>query len=324
MSAYDVVTLGETMLRLTPPNLQRIEQAKRFDVEVGGSESNVAVGLARLGLSVAWLSRLPDSPMGRIITNALRAQGVDTAHVVWSEHDRLGIFYLEEGKAPRGSRVFYDRANSAMSRMQPEHLPDNLFESQTAGLLHLSGITLALSDSAFQTTLRAAELAQAAGWRISFDFNYRTKLWSIGQAREGCHSIADMADSLILPVRDARALFDIRSEDSQSVLANVRERYPNAAVVLTLGANGAIGCEADGEAIVQAAFYAEAVDRIGGGDAFAAGFLYGYLRHDFKQALTWGCAAAAFKYSIPGDMPILQHDEVAALVMGQQNSDVKR
>lgn len=173
MASYDVVTLGETMLRLTPPNLRRLEQATTLDIEVGGTESNVAIGLSRLGLKVAWLSRLTDNPLGRLITSRITAHGVDTTHVCWTAADRVGVLFYEMGKAPRGSQVLYDRRYSAVSRMQAADLPQDLFCPDGARLLHTTGITLALGQALTDTAHHALRLAKAAGWMVSFDMNYR-------------------------------------------------------------------------------------------------------------------------------------------------------
>jgi 2-dehydro-3-deoxygluconokinase len=175
---YDVVTLGETMLRFTPPALRRLEQTHDFELHVGGSESNTSVGLARLGLKVAWLSRLTDNALGHIVARTIASHGADTSQVVWTPEDRVGLYFLEEGKAPRGSQVIYDRKDSAVSKMQPSDLPIYLFTQGNAKLFHTTGITLALSESAKATATKALELAKNAGWRVSFDVNYRAKLWT--------------------------------------------------------------------------------------------------------------------------------------------------
>lgn len=258
--SYDVVTLGETMLRLTPPQFQRLEQAANFDVHVGGSESNVAVGLQRLGLNVAWLSRLTANPAGYLIRNHLRAHGVDVSHVVWTDEDRVGLYFLEEGKAPRGSQVVYDRAHSAMSRIQPSDLPESLFQPGQARLLHLSGITSALSESAAATNLHAAALAQAAGWTISFDLNYRARLWEPEQAVQACEPPAQMADVLLMPLRDAVLLYGA-PEEGQQALAHLRARFPRAVLVLTAGVQGSVGLSAEDAFVQQPVIAAEAVGR---------------------------------------------------------------
>ena len=182
MTRYDVVTLGESMLRLTPPGDLRIEQTLSFDIWVGGTESNTAVGLARLGLDVAWFSRLPASPLGRYISNRIAQYGVDTSQVVWAPDERLGIYFHEKAQAPRASEIIYDRRDSAMSRMTLRDLPADLFRAGEAQLFHTTGITMAISETARESALEAMRRAQAAGWRTSFDTNYRGKLWSGAEA----------------------------------------------------------------------------------------------------------------------------------------------
>ena len=144
---FDVITLGETMLRLTPPALRRIEQTQTFDLEIGGSESNTSVGLARMGLKVAWVSRLTDNALGRLIARGIATQGVDVSQVVWTREHRIGVYFLEEGRPPRPSRVIYDRADSAFSHMTPADLPLSLFAPGGARLLHVTGITPALGPT---------------------------------------------------------------------------------------------------------------------------------------------------------------------------------
>ncbi|MCB0129664.1 MAG: sugar kinase [Caldilineaceae bacterium] len=327
MSYTDVVTLGETMVRLTPPNQRRIEQASTFDIEVGGSESNLAVGAARLGLRVTWLSRLPSSPLGRLVSNTLRGYGVDTAHVTWSASDRLGLYFLEEGAPPRGTQVIYDRVDSAMSRMQPTDLPEELFAPGNAKLLHLSGITLALSDSAYATAERALALAKAAGWTVSFDLNYRAKLWSLEEARRRCESFIQAADIFILPQRDAQAIYALGDGLSgEATLLEMGQRFPTVATIMTRGAEGAMALGPNSRTVLeQPVFPASGPGRVGGGDSFAAGFLYGYLSHTFQNvaasddrvlahALGWGAATAAVKQTIPGDIPVIDKQDVEALL----------
>ncbi|MEZ4510442.1 MAG: sugar kinase [Chloroflexota bacterium] len=318
MTNYDVVTIGETMLRLTPPNFLRLGQTKSLDVEVGGSESNTAVGLARLGAKVAWLSRLPCNPLGKVVTQTLTGYGVDTSHVQWSDSDRLGLYFYEEGVAPRGSRVIYDRAASALSQMTPAHLPEDMFQPGRARLLHLTGITPALSANVAQMLQRAAALAKQAGWLLSFDVNYRGKLWSTAAARAGCAPFVATADILFMPLRDAVAIYGVVG-DAETAVSQLHHTFPHATIVLTLGKEGAIGCEASsGQIMRQPAFPAAGeIGRLGGGDAFTAGFLYGYLYANddpLANALRWGTATAAIKYTIPGDMPLIEKSEVEALL----------
>lgn len=326
---YDIVTLGETMLRLTPPNHYRIELTRSFDLEVGGSESNVAVGLARLGLRVAWLSRLPRSPLGRLVANTIEGFGVDTHHVAWSDDDRLGLYFLEEGNAPRGTNVLYDRSDSAMSRIRPHDLPAELFTPQGSRQLHLSGITVALSASAAATAKAALDQARAAGWLVSFDLNYRAKLWSPEEARTGCAPFVAAADIVIAPMRDAQTVYGVPSQaPAEDAIRHLVDEFGGADVIMTLGSDGVM---AYGPSLAapchQPIFPAGGPGRVGGGDAFAAGFFYGY-RQDPETPLAtgirWGAAAAAIKHTIPGELPLFELREVAALAEGTGSKAVHR
>ncbi|MFZ4815897.1 MAG: PfkB family carbohydrate kinase [Phototrophicaceae bacterium] len=316
---YDVITLGETMYRLTPPSFQRVAQATQFNIEIGGSESNTAVGLAQLGMTVAWLSRLTDNALGRRITQTLQGYDVDTSHVVWTDADRVGLYFMEEGQPPRPTQVTYDRAGSAISRMTVADLPQPLFTAGQARLLHLTGITAALSESAHQVVHQAMVWGKAAGWKISFDINYRAKLWSPQAAVAGCEALAQLADVILLPLRDAQLLYAAPS-DPVACLDYLHGRWPHARLILTLGADGAMALDHNGQHIQQAAFPATPIGRIGGGDAFTAGFLYALLTDpdDLQTALRWGAAMAALKYTLPGDLPIVRRDDVLAL-LGQGN-----
>lgn len=312
---YDVVTLGETMLRFTPPALRRLEQTLEFELHIGGSESNTSVGLARLGSKVAWLSRLTNNALGQIIARTIASHGVDTSHVVWTPEDRVGLYFLEEGKAPRGSQVIYDRKNSAMSKIQPSDLPVELFKAGNAKLFHTSGITLAISDSAKETAMKALELAKVAKWQVSFDVNYRAKLWTPQEARGACEPFMRQADLIFIPLRDAKTIFELSDDVSpDSVLKMLGELYPQTTVVMTMSAKGALAF-AKGNVYQQDAFKAEEVGRLGGGDSFSAGYLYSHLSNsDIQTNLRWGAAVAALKYSITGDFPLVNKQEVETLV----------
>jgi len=320
---YDVVTFGETMLRLTPPHQLRIEQSSQLEMHVGGSESNVAVGIARLGMRAAWLSRLTDNVLGRHIEQTLRGQGVDTRHIIWTQADRVGLYFLEEGLPPRASLVTYDRANSAMSRIQPADLPEALFQPGIARLLHLTGITPALSETAAQTARQAITLAKNSNWLVSFDFNLRRLLWEPAQALAGCRDLAARADLIFISLADVCAFYNLSSHTPlEQIFAILRDQFPQASVIITLGAQGAAGSLPHNTLIYhQPVFPADTRGRIGRGDAFVAGFLYHYLgNNDLPAALTWGAATAAFKSSLWGDMPLISRDEVAKLVGGQSSS----
>jgi 2-dehydro-3-deoxygluconokinase len=270
---------------------------------------------------VSWLSRLPNSALGRAITQQVQGYGVDTGHVAWSDTDRLGLYFWEDAAPPRPNLVIYDRQHSAASRITPADLPAALWPVGAAHL-HLTGITLALSDSAMATAVQAAEWAQAAGWRISFDVNFRSKLWSAAAARQGCAPLMQMADLLIAPLRDVLTLFALDAATApDEAAAFLRAAYPGKTIVLTLGTDGALGMAADGRRHHQPIFPTQVVDRLGSGDAFAAGLLYGlYWAADAGLAtgLRWGAAMAAHKRTIKGDLPLVDATAVAELVASGQ------
>lgn len=313
---YDVLTLGETMARFTPPDYQRFGQSRSVEMHVGGSESNTAVGLARLGHRVCWLSRMTDNPVGRWISSEIAAQGVDVGQIVWTNEDRVGTYYMERGRAPRGSHVFYDRAGSAMSHMQPHELNSKLFHPDVARIFHTTGITVGLSNRAQKTVQRAVELARSAKQLISFDLNYRSRLWSASEAYTACEPIMAQADLVFLPIRDAYAVCRVDAHKSpHDVCRELQLRWRSATVVLTRGNLGAVALDAHGSFCEQAAFSADEVERLGGGDAFSAGYLSAVLSGlDLQQTMRWGCAAAALKYTIPGDLPLLDREQLERLV----------
>lgn len=322
---FDVLTLGETMLRLTPRGFDRLEQATNVELHVGGSESNTAVGIARLGHQVAWLSRMTNNPIGHALANAIRAHGVDVSHIVWTAEDRVGTYYMERGQPPRESQVIYDRKHSAASRMTPDDLPGELFRADSLRWLHTTGITVGISASAAATAMRAAELTKQAGGRVSFDLNYRSRLWSPEDAKHGCEDLLHMADLIFMPDRDARTVCQVDLPDPEQTLEELGAAYPQATIVLTLGSRGAAARNSGGQYWYQPAFEAIAVERLGGGDAFAAGFLVGMLEdNEVGRALRWGAAVAALKYTTPGDLPIIDRLQVEKLLAGETDRGIAR
>src|SRR6059036_1070416 len=173
---FDVITFGEAMIRLSPPSFRRLEQATSLDVQVGGAELNTAVGLARLGRLTAWVSRLTRNPLGRLVANSAREAGVSTDHVVWTKDDRVGVYFLEFGAAPRASSVLYDRKGAAIAGIKPGMVAWNRVFAGSKWF-HVTGITPALSPSAADATREAMQAARSAGVSTSMDLNYRVKLW---------------------------------------------------------------------------------------------------------------------------------------------------
>lgn len=309
---YDVVTLGETMIRFTPPGFCRLGQATTMEIHVGGSESNTAIGLARLGRKVAWLSRLTNNPLGQHIESQIRLHGVDTSRVVWTEEDRVGLYFLEPGSPPRSSQVIYDRANSAFSHFDASRLPVDLFQPGVAKWLHVTGISLGVSERACRLTERAVELAREAGWKISFDVNYRALLWTPDRAKRQLDSLFRSADLVFTAARDLKKLWGIHvSESEPSGFQDLLALRSGRTSVVTLGNFGAAACSRQSNLVLQSIQPVQPIGRLGGGDAFSAGFLHSWLdREDIATALRWATTVATFKYSIPGDIPWIDRREI--------------
>jgi 2-dehydro-3-deoxygluconokinase len=307
----DVWTLGETMVRFTPKAFARLEEGGEWDVRTGGSESNVAVGLTRLGRRVAWVSKLPRNPLGRLIARRIASFGVDVEQVLWSDLGRAGVYFIEPGAAPRPTRVLYDRAGSAASTMAPDEFDWTALDGVRH--VHLSGITPALSDSCCQTVARALTEAKARGCSISFDVNYRARLWGHAAARVALAPLVAQVDLLICTEVDARLVFEL-SGGWQEVLRGLHAMMSGGgAVALTLGSSGA--AVYTGRDYYQAtAFEVSEVDRVGAGDAFDAGLIWGCLEGDLQKGLNYGTAMAALKHTLPGDEFTATADEVEALL----------
>jgi 2-dehydro-3-deoxygluconokinase len=319
---HDVVTFGEAMIRLSPPNFQRLEQAQSLDLRVGGAELNTAVALARLGRRSAWVSRLTDNPLGRLVANRAREAGVSTEHVVWTGEDRVGLYFLEFGAAPRASSVLYDRRGAAIAGVRPGIVPwPHVFTG--ARWFHVTGITPALSASAAETTREALAAARAAGVATSMDLNYRAKLWTPAEAGRCMTDLMQFCDFLITTEEDVEKVFGIRGQDYVEAAAQVAKRFPVRGVAITLRDNPLVWKNTwtamlyrDGNVLRTRSYEVEIVDRLGAGDSFAAGFIHGLLDGDLQKGLDWGVAASALKHSIPGDFAWITRDEVEALLKG--------
>lgn len=309
-TTHDVFTLGETMIRLTPKGFIRLEEAAEMEVRIGGSESNVAIALQRLGLRVSWASKLPRNPLGELTARRLRSFGVDVSHVRWVDDGRMGLYFIEPGAAPRSGTVLYDRAHSAASTMAPEEWDWALLDHTRH--VHLTGITPALSPTAAATTARVIREARARGRTVSFDVNHRARLWPAEQARETLLPLLRDVDLLICPLADAATVFGLRGAPEE-VARELADRTEGAQVALTLGAEGALLWDRE-RAHRVAPFPVHAIDRVGAGDAFDAGLIWGFLRGDAPAGLRYGMAMAALKHTIPGDEFISSPAEVEALL----------
>jgi 2-dehydro-3-deoxygluconokinase len=308
---YDLLTLGETLMRLSPPANQRLEQARRFEIGVGGSELNVGCLLARLGRRVAWVSRLPEGPLGRIVDGEARRHGVDTRWVRWIADARLGLMFYEPGPEPRTSRVIYDRKHSAASQLAFEDAPwESLVEGST--WLHLSGITPVLGPSCRALTLQLAALAANARKPVSYDLNYRATLTTPLEARGLLDAAAPYLHLLVLAERDAQNVLGF-SEAGEPLVTAIAARYGVPLVALTRppGAEPGMLLLTRGELRLAPRYTVEVVDRIGAGDSFVAGLIHGLLDGDLDLAIRLGAFAAAIGLATPGDINYLGPEDIA-------------
>ena len=320
--SHDVITFGEAMVRLSPPNFRRLEQAQSLDLQVGGAELNTAVGLSRLGRKTAWVSRLTDNPLGRLIANRAREAGVDAQHVLFTKEDRVGLYFLEFGAAPRASSVLYDRKDAAIAHVQPGMLPwADIFSG--AKWFHVTGITPALSPGAAEATREALKAARAANVRTSIDLNYRNKLWSPADAGRWMTEFMQQCDVLITTEEDVEKVFGITGDDYEAVARQLTEKFPLRVVAITLRVNPLVWRNSwtaiayrSGQVLRTRTYDVEIVDRLGAGDSFAAGLIHGLLDDDLQMGLDWGVAASAIKHSIPGDFAWISREEVEALLKG--------
>ena len=341
-----VVTFGEIMLRLSPPGNLRFSQAHSFDVIYGGGESNVAVSLAHFGIDTQYITRLPKNDIGDACENYLRQFGVGTAHIVRGG-ERLGIYFLEHGAVHRGSKVVYDRAGSALADIEPGMIDwETAFAD--ADWFHWTGITPAISAGAAATCLEAVKAARARGLTVSTDMNFRSKLWKWGRKPvEVMEELVSYCDVAIGNEEDAEKVFGIHAPDTDVtsgeldaekysyVCEQLAERFPQLkTIAITL--RGSLSASHNTWSAVlwhagQLYFgpnydITHIVDRVGGGDSFMAGLIYGLLRYpENKQtALNFAVAASALKHTIFGDFNLVTVSEVEKIMGGDVSGRVSR
>jgi 2-dehydro-3-deoxygluconokinase len=337
-----IVTFGELMLRLAPPGYERFLQSPRFDASFGGGEANVAVSLALFGESAAFASKFPKNPIGDAAIGELRRFGVNTEAVARGG-ERLGIYYCERGASQRASKVVYDRAHSSIASAKAEDFDwGKIFSG--AEWFHFTGISPALSDSCAELCRAACRAAKAAGVKISCDLNYRKNLWSTAKAGEVMASLMPFVDLAIANEEDAEKVFGIKAPDSAvssgqlsregygAVAAELTRRFGFARVAITLresrsaSDNGwAAMLYAGGQSYFSKKYDVHIVDRVGGGDSFAAGLIYALLNsYAPQEALEFAVAASCLKHSIEGDFNRVSLDEVKALAGGDASGRVAR
>lgn len=318
------VTFGEAIVRLAAPGSERLERATSLSVGVGGPELNVAAGLVTLGVPACWVSKLPESPAGRMIARAAMTAGVDLSHVRWEPAGsaRAGIAFVEEAPDPRPSAVHFDTAGSAMSRLRSGAF-DWRSILRDASVLHISGETLGISAAAAAEAFEAVRIAGQEGALVSFDLSYRPDQWSESEARQAFVKIIHEVDVLFATRGGLRTFYGIEGS-YESVLRQAIEKLGVAAATVSRRRNKgsrritleSMAMGKGGTLAVSGSHDIEVVDRRGATDAFAAGFLLGYLQnpHGLTRAVSLGAAAGALACTMPGDVLCATREEVEALI----------
>ncbi|MFL0684112.1 MAG: sugar kinase [Algoriphagus aquaeductus] len=327
-----IVTLGEVMLRLSPPGNQRFFQTHSFDVEFGGSEANVGAALAYWGMDVAHITAFPDHEIGWAAAGQLRKNGIDTRFIPHVS-GRMGVYYLEQGAMQRSSQVIYDRAGSAFANLEPSKLNwDAILEG--ADWLHWSGITPALSQSCAELTLAALQKAQEKGVRVSGDLNYRSNLWQFGKApHDIMPKLMELTHVIIAGTRDFKQCLNEDYKSFTEVRNMAFERFPQLNYIVKTdrishsSSNNTISATLFGKKKTFSSRSYELthiVDRVGTGDAFGGGLIYGLLHMKPKDAIEFAMAAGAIKHSVPGDILLCSLQEVKELAAGEGGGKIKR
>ena len=351
-----IVTFGEIMLRLSTPGFSRFAQTTQFDASFGGGEANVAVSLAHFGHDARFVSKLPTHDIGQGAVNRLRQYGVDTRYLVRGG-ERVGIYFLETGASQRPSKVVYDRAGSAVSEMAADEVDwAAVFETADgpADWFHWTGITPALGDRPKAAVEAACRAAKAAGVTVSCDLNFRSKLWTTAEAQAVMRPLMEHVDVCIANEEDADRSLGVRTEGSGAAAAadaeldeagyalladRLQADYGFDAVAITLREShsasdngwsamllgGAGSASPLDQAVRSRRYDVRLVDRVGGGDSFAAGLIHGLLtKDDAEAALNFAVAASALKQTIPGDLNLTTADEVEKLAQGSGSGRVER
>lgn len=342
--AKRVVTFGEIMLRLKPPAFERFFQSPVFEATFGGGEANVAVSLANYGMDAAFVTVLPSNDIGNACVAELRKHGVDTS-LIQRSSGRLGIYYIEAGANQRPSKVVYDREYSAIALAKPGDIDwEKVFKG--ADWFHITGITPAISASAAELSIEAVKAAKRLGLTVSCDFNYRKNLWKYGKsATEVMPELVKYVDVGIANEEDCQKSLGIKAdvavetgelniEQYKALTRKVMEAFPQMkAIAITLREsksadnNGWSACLYDGEKFYLSRKYeiTDIVDRVGGGDSFSGGLIYGLLKYESKEdALNFAVAASCLKHSISGDFNLVSTSEVEKLMGGDASGRVQR
>ncbi|HDS30309.1 MAG TPA: sugar kinase [Firmicutes bacterium] len=325
-----VVNFGELMMRLTPSGENPILHASSFDVHFGGSEYNVAAGLSSLGYRTRFITRLPDNSIGKRAYREILANGVRVADDIFSKSGRMGIYFLEIGASPRPNKVVYDRSGSsfALSYAKDFHWSE-YFDG--ASWFHVSGITPALSDDLRKATSEAITVARKMNLRISFDINYRTKLWTAQEARYTLQPILEQCDVITTTEEDLERVFAIKGETPREIADKARAMFGAEMVAITLREMITVrrnrwgGCGICDTGFYQSSMYdIDIVDRVGAGDSFTAGIIAGMLDGNPEYAIELASAFSAIKQTIPGDVCTASKADAEALIKSGEAGRIQR
>jgi len=320
-----IITLGEVMMRLTTPGNERFLQADQFNIVYGGAEANVAVALAQWGLHTAHVTAFPKNDLGNAAARYLRQTGVDISHVYFAE-GRMGLYFLENGAMQRSSKIIYDRFDSAFANFDGEAIDwDTIFED--ADWFHWTGITPALSEKSAAITLKALQVASSKGLMISGDINYRRNLWQYGKGPlEVMPELIQYTNVIVAGLVDFENCMDIKADDYEEACLKTRKNFPNIKYITTTERNSISashnqlqGLLWNGRELLTSNIFemTHIVDRVGGGDAYMAGLIYGLLNYPDQKALEFAVAASVLKHSITGDANLVSLEEVESLVKGE-------
>lgn len=325
-----VVTFGEIMLRLTAPGHSRFAQATELEVTFGGAEANVAVGIAQLGGQASFVTKLPDHELGQRAIDELQRCGVFTHHIVRGG-ERLGVYFLEQGASQRPGKVIYDRADSSIALADPNDFDwASVFEG--ASWFHWSGITAALSPDCARMVKVASACARTLGLTVSFDMNYRAKLWTPEKAAEVLTPLMDDVDVCICGSGEAASVFGIGAESDEAIAASLAELFGFRIVAVPQRQSGSASTTRFGallrvgeETVRSRRHDITVVDRVGTGDAFTSGLIYSLMRGDSPaDVVEFAVAAGVLAHTIPGDFPLFSLAEVEALAAGADGGRVQR
>jgi 2-dehydro-3-deoxygluconokinase len=326
MTSKNVVTFGEIMMRLSTPGFSRFTQTESFNLVYGGSEANVAVSLAHFGIPAAHVTRFPDNDFGRAATQSLQKQGVETRHILYGEQ-RIGIYFLENGSMHRASRIIYDRFDSAFAHIAPGMIDwDSIMKE--ASWFHWTGITPAISQGAASVCLEALEAARRNHVTVSGDINYRRNLWQYGKtARDVMPALIGLTDRIVAGITDFENCMGISGKTYEGACEQVMKAYPGIKKIATTtrdsissSHNKISGMLWDGHKLHHSREYdlTHIVDRVGAGDAFMAGLIYGWATgKDDLATIEFATAAGAWKHSVEGDVNLATSKEIEALVIGE-------